>query len=78
MMGIFFGYHVMSTIQETGSYQTDITSNGVFYSYLIFIPLYVIFNGIILAHLDNGFTGIIDFIYRSHINNLDFILTFFQ
>ncbi|MDG1796930.1 MAG: M50 family metallopeptidase [Flavobacteriales bacterium] len=77
MMGIFFGYHVMSTIQETGSYQSDITSNGVFYSYLIFIPLYVIFNGIILAHLDNGFSGVIDFLYVNNNNNFEFIMSFF-
>ena len=77
MMGIFFGYHVMSTIQETGSHQSDISSNGVFYSFLIFIPLYVVFNGIILAHLDNGFTGVYEFIYSGHLNNLEFMTTFF-
>ena len=74
MMGVFFGYHVMSTISEIVSHQTDITSNGVFYSYMIFIPLYVIFNGIILAHLYNGFGGIVNFIYIRNMNNFNLIL----
>ena len=74
MMGVLFVYHVMSTIPETGSHQTDITSNGVFYSYMIFILLYVIFNGIILAHLYNGFGGIVDFIYFGNMNNFNLIL----
>lgn len=74
MMGVFF-YHVMSTIPETGSHQTDITSNGVFYSYMIFILLHVIFNGIILAHLYNGFGGIVDFIYIGNMNNFNLILS---
>ena len=75
VMGIFFGYHIMSTIQETGSYQTDISNNGVFYSYLILIPLNIIFNGIILAHLDRGFHGVFDFLYSGHLNNYHFIVS---
>ena len=74
MMGVFFSYHVMSTIPETGSHQTDITPNGVFYSYMIFIPLYVIFNGIILAHLYTGFGGIVNFIYIGNMNNFNLVL----
>jgi len=77
MMGIFFGYQVMSTIQETGSYQTDITSNGILYSYATFIPLYVVFHGIILAHLNNGFSGVADFIYYDNLENAQSLLQLF-
>jgi hypothetical protein len=76
MMGVFFGYQVMSTIQETGSYQTDISSQGVVYSYFVFIPLYIVFHGIILAHLTNGFSGIGDFlIFDAYENGKMFFQT---
>lgn len=77
MMGIFFGYQVMSTIQETGSYQTDITSNGILYSYATFIPLYVVFHGVILSHLNNGFNGVADFLYYGHLENVQWLLQLF-
>ena len=77
MMGIFFGYQVMSTIQETGTHQTDITSNGILYSYMTFIPLYIVFHGIILAHLNNGFEGIADFIYFDNVENFEWLLQLF-
>ena len=69
MMGIFFGYQFMSTIHETGAYQTDISSLGVTYSYFVFVPLYIIFHGIILAHLTNGFSGIGDFLFFDAYEN---------
>jgi hypothetical protein len=74
-MGVFFGYHIVSTLQETKLYQTDITSNGIIYSFLLLFPLNVIFNGIILAHLHHGFKGIFNFLFMGHLNNLDLILT---
>ena len=77
MMGIFFGYQVMSTIQETGSYQTDITSNGILYSYVTFIPLYIVFHGVILSHLNNGFSGISDFIYYDNVENVQYLINLF-
>ena len=76
MMGIFFGYQIISTIHETGSYQTDISSHGVVYSYFVFIPLYIVFHGIILAHLTNGFSGIGDFlIFDAYENGQMFFQT---
>lgn len=77
MMGIFFGYQVMSTIQETGSYQTDITANGILYSYVTFIPLYIVFHGVILSHLNNGFSGISDFIYYDNVENVQYLINLF-
>ena len=74
MMGIFFGYQVMSTIQETGFYQSDIQLNGILYSYLTFIPLYIIFHGIIIAHLNNGFAGISDFLYYDNVDNMKYLI----
>lgn len=77
MMGVFFGYQVMSTIHETGSYQTDIKLNGVLYSYFTFIPLYIIFHGIIIAHLNNGFEGIADFLYYDNVANIQYLIRLF-
>lgn len=77
MMGVFFGYQVMSTIQETGFYQTDITSNGILYSYFTFIPLYVIFHGVIIAHLNGGFQEVANFIYFDNIANILYLINLF-
>ena len=77
MMGIFFGYHVMSTIHETNTKQTDITDHGVLYSYVTFIPLYAIFHGMILAHLNNGFEGIVNFMYYDNLENLQTLVHLF-
>jgi hypothetical protein len=70
LMGVFFGYQVVSTIQETGSYQSDIKGNGVIYSYCVFIPLYIAFHGVVLSHLSNGFSGVADFLIWDSYNNV--------
>ncbi len=77
MMGVFFGYQIMSTIQETGTYQTDITTYGISFSYATFIPLYIFFHGIILAHLNSGFGGVTNFIVEDNIANIEYLVALF-
>ena len=60
MMGIFLGYHFIDTFLEAKPYQTDISTNGLVYSYSVLILLYIVFNGIIFSTLYNGFDGIVD------------------
>lgn len=69
VMGIFFGYQIMSTIHETGTHQTDITTHGILYSFSIFVPLYIVFHGVILAHLAGGWTGIANFLILDALNS---------
>lgn len=74
MMGIFFGYHLMSTYQEIGAHQSDITTNGIFYSYTVILALFIVFHGIILTHMLNGFIGVKDFLIT---HNIEIVKTFF-
>ena len=76
IMGVFWGYHIMSTIQETGSHQSDLRAHGLTYSYLLILPLYIIFNGIIIALLNNGFSGIIDFLLFNSIDTTKDLINF--
>lgn len=68
MMGIFFGYHLMSTYQEIGTHQSDITANGIIYSYILITCLFVVFHGIILTHLIGGFKEVINFLFYNNLN----------
>jgi hypothetical protein len=68
-MGIFFGYHIVSSFHETKPYQSDITQFGKIFSYAIILPLYIIFNGAILVFITNGFSGIGELFSINFINS---------
>jgi len=60
-IGITYGYHISSTIKETHLQQTDITGNGYFTSLNLIISLNLLANGLVLAFISGGWSGMGDF-----------------
>ena len=61
VIGLSFGYHIVSSIKEIHLGQTDITENGYFTSFNIIILMNLIMNGLVISFINNGLKGIVDF-----------------
>lgn len=67
LMGIFFGYHLISTYQEIGIHQTDITENGIVYSFIVITCLFVFFHGVVLSLVSEGYEGVYNFVIGTNM-----------
>lgn len=60
-LGITVGYHTASTIRETHLQQPDLKKYGYFFSFVVIILFNILSYGVVIAFINNGWSGIGDF-----------------
>jgi len=75
IIGMSFGYHIVSSIKEMHLGQTDITENGYFTSFNIIILMSLIMNGLVIAFINNGSKGIGEFFTNSYLYGYNLVIS---
>ena len=75
VIGMSFGYHIVSSIKEMHLVQTDITENGNFTSFNIIILMNLIMNGLVIAFINNGSKGIGEFFTNSYLYGYNLVIS---
>ena len=75
VIGMSFGYHIVSSIKEMHLGQTDITENGNFTSFNIIILMNLIMNGLVIAFINNGSKGIGEFFTNSYLYGYNLVIS---
>ena len=75
VIGMSFGYHIVSSIKEMHLGQTDITENGCFTSFNIIILINLIMNGLVIAFINNKSKGIGKFFTNSYLYGYNLVIS---
>ena len=75
VIGISFGYHIVSTIKEIHLEQTDITENGYFTSFNTIVLMSLIMNGVVIAFINNGYNGIAEFFISAYMYGYNLVIS---
>ena len=75
VIGMSFGYHIVSSIKEMHLGQTDITENGNFTSFNIIILMNLTMNGLVIAFINNGSKGIGEFFTNSYLYGYNLVIS---
>ena len=75
VIGISFGYHIVSTIKEMHLEQTDITENGYFTSFNTIVLMNLIMNGVVIAFINNGYNGIAEFFTSAYMYGYNLVIS---
>tara|TARA_B110000967_G_C18702556_1_gene468604 strand:- start:135 stop:779 length:645 start_codon:yes stop_codon:yes gene_type:complete len=75
VIGISFGYHIVSTIKEMHLEQTDITENGYFTSFNTIVLMSLIMNGVVIAFINNGYNGIAEFFISAYMYGYNLVIS---
>ena len=75
VIGMSFGYHIVSAIKEIHLGQTDITENGYFTSFNIIVLMNLIMNGLVIAFVNNGAYGIGEFFSSTYVYGYNLVVS---
>ena len=75
VIGISFGYHIVSTVKEMHLEQTDITENGYFTSFNTIVLMSLIMNGVVIAFINNGYNGIAEFFISAYMYGYNLVIS---
>ena len=75
VIGLSFGYHIVSSIKEMHLGQTDITENGYFTSFNIIILMSLIMNGLVISFINNGLKGISEFFTCTYLYGYNLVIS---
>ena len=75
VIGISFGYHIVSTVKEMHLEQTDITENGYFTSFNTIVLMNLIMNGVVIAFINNGYNGIAEFFTSAYMYGYNLVIS---
>ena len=75
VIGLSFGYHIVSSIKEMHLGQTDITENGYFTSFNIITLMSLIMNGIVISFINNGLKGIGEFFTFTYLHGYNLVIS---
>ena len=74
VLGFLTSYHVLSTLQEFGFHQTDITKSGKTFSCIFLTFANIFIYGILLAFVINGFANSWIFIKAGFFGSVDWVM----
>jgi hypothetical protein len=75
VIGMSFGYHIVTATKEIHLGQTDITENGYFTSFNIIVLMNLIMNGVVIAFVNNGSYGIGEFFTSTYIYGYNLVVS---
>lgn len=76
LIGFTFAFHIGCFIAQTGSYQTDIQKNGLFYSYLIIATFLALNTSLVLLSIDTNLIPAIKSYFITAWEDLKFAVEF--
>lgn len=76
LIGFTFAFHIGCFIAQTGSYQTDIQKNGLFYSYLIIATFLALNISLVLLSIDTNLFPAIKSYFITAWEDLNFAIKF--